>query len=134
MSNKKRGYDWEDKVVKIFIKKGWKAVRLGSPSVNLPDVLAINDQKNMIIAIEAKASKGDKIYVPLAEINRLFNFLEMFGAYKRKEAVLAIKFLKVKGKKMREEFYRVDCMPEKSLYFKRNSEVSIKCLSRLWKA
>ncbi|MGC8600239.1 MAG: hypothetical protein ACP5LX_04175 [Nitrososphaeria archaeon] len=130
MGNKKRGYDWEDKVVKIFMKKGWKAIRLGSPSVHLPDVLAINDQKNMIVAVEAKASKDDKIYVPLAEITRLFNFLEMFGAYKRKEAVLAIKFLKVKGKKMREEFYRLNCIPERSLSFSRNSEVNIKCLSR----
>ncbi|MFP3130069.1 MAG: hypothetical protein RXP28_00425 [Nitrososphaeria archaeon] len=130
MGNKKRGYDWEDKVVKIFIKKGWKAIRLGSPSVHLPDVLAINDQKNMIVAVEAKASKDDKIYVPLAEITRLFSFLEMFGAYRRKEAVLAIKFLKVKGKKMREEFYRLDCIPERSLFFNRNSEVNIKCLSR----
>ena len=130
MGNKKRGYDWEDKVVKIFIKKGWKAIRLGSPSVHLPDVLAINDQKNMIVAVEAKASKDDKIYVPLAEITRLFSFLGMFGAYRRKEAVLAIKFLKVKGKKMREEFYRLDCIPERSLFFSRNSEVNIKCLSR----
>jgi Holliday junction resolvase - archaeal type len=104
MGNKKRGYDWEDKVVKIFIKKGWKAIRLGSPSVHLPDVLAINDQKNMIVAVEAKASKDDKIYVPLAEITRLFSFLEMFGAYRRKEAVLAIKFLKVKGKRCVKSF------------------------------
>ncbi len=128
MGNKKRGYDWEDKIVKILVKKGWKALRLGSPSVHLPDVVAVDDEHNMIVAIEAKASRDDKIYVPLDEMTRLFDFLEMFGAYKNKEAVLAIKFLKVKGKKMTEEFYKLKCVPEKGLYFARNSKVKNRCL------
>ncbi len=128
MGNKKRGYDWEDKIVKIFRKKGWKALRLGSPSIHLPDVIAIDDKHNALVAVEAKASRNDKIYVPLEEINRLFNFLNIFGAYKNKEAVLAIKFLKVKGKKMSEEFYRLKCVPEKGLYFSRNSKAKHECL------
>ncbi len=128
MGNKKRGYDWEDKIVKMLERKGWKALRLGSPSVHLPDVVAVDDRHNMLVAIEAKASRNDKIYVPLDEIIRLFNFLQMFGAYKKKEAVLAIKFLKIKGKKMSEDFYKLKCVPEKGLYFARGSEGKNACL------
>lgn len=122
MSRKKRGYDWEDKVTKIFEKNGWKAVRLGSPSIHLPDVLAVNDKRNTIVAVEAKAASGDKIYVPKDEIERLFRFLSIFGAYKHKAALIAVKFLKKKGKNMKESFYEVASVPERGLTFYRNRD------------
>jgi len=39
---RQRGYHWEDTIVKRFnTLDDWKAFRLGSPSVALPDVLAV---------------------------------------------------------------------------------------------
>ena len=39
-TRRQRGYNWEDTVVKRFNKlDSWKAFRLGSPSVALPDIL-----------------------------------------------------------------------------------------------
>lgn len=41
---RQRGYHWEDTIVKRFNSvDGWKAFRLGSPSIALPDVLAVNN-------------------------------------------------------------------------------------------
>ena len=39
---RQRGYNWEDTLVKRFNSlESWKAFRLGSPSVALPDVLCV---------------------------------------------------------------------------------------------
>ena len=41
---RQRGYNWEDTLVKRFNSlENWKAFRLGSPSVALPDVLILNN-------------------------------------------------------------------------------------------
>ena len=43
-TRRQRGYQWEDTLVKRFNSlEGWKAFRLGSPSVALPDVLVVNN-------------------------------------------------------------------------------------------
>ena len=40
-TRRQRGYQWEDTIVKRFRKtENWKAFRLGSPSVSLPDVIS----------------------------------------------------------------------------------------------
>ncbi|MGC8568587.1 MAG: hypothetical protein ACP5LW_01100 [Nitrososphaeria archaeon] len=129
MSNRKRGYDWEDKIVKTFRRMGWNAVRLGSPSVHLPDVLAINNAEKRIVAIEAKASRGERIRVPQREIERLFDFLELFQAYERREAVIAIKFLKVRGKSLSESFYEVRCRSPGNIGIRRGESPDNRCLA-----
>jgi len=46
---RQRGYHWEDTLVKRFNNsEKWKAFRLGSPSIALPDVLAVNTEENTI--------------------------------------------------------------------------------------
>ena len=53
---RQRGYQWEDTIVKRFnATENWKGFRLGSPSVALPDVLAVNTKKSTIYTIEAKS-------------------------------------------------------------------------------
>ncbi|MGB9003672.1 MAG: resolvase, partial [Nitrosotalea sp.] len=48
-TRRQRGYNWEDTLVKRFNSiEGWKAFRLGSPSVGLPDVLAVSTKENTI--------------------------------------------------------------------------------------
>ena len=48
-TRRQRGYHWEDTIVKRFNGlKDWKAFRLGSPSVALPDVLVVSTKNNTI--------------------------------------------------------------------------------------
>ena len=43
-TRRQRGYNWEDTLVKRFnARPNWKAFRLGSPSVALPDILVVNN-------------------------------------------------------------------------------------------
>ena len=43
-TRRQRGYQWENTLVKRFNSvENWKAFRLGSPSVALPDVLVVSD-------------------------------------------------------------------------------------------
>ena len=54
-TRRQRGYNWEDTLVKRFNSlENWKAFRLGSPSVALPDVLVVNNIVSTIFTIEAK--------------------------------------------------------------------------------
>jgi len=46
---RQRGYHWEDTIVKRFNgTTNWRAFRLGSPSIALPDVLAVNTEESKI--------------------------------------------------------------------------------------
>ena len=55
-TRRQRGYNWEDTLVKRFNKiENWKAFRLGSPSVALPDILCVNNEDSEIFTIEAKS-------------------------------------------------------------------------------
>ena len=52
-TRRQRGYNWEDTLVKRFNSMdNWKAFRLGSPSVALPDVLCVNNDNNIILKKE----------------------------------------------------------------------------------
>jgi len=58
-TRRQRGYNWEDTLVKRFNSvKSWKAFRLGSPSVALPDVLTVNNVESTIFTIEGKSGTG----------------------------------------------------------------------------
>ena len=92
-----RGYHWEDTIVKRFNSvQGWNAFRLGSPSIRLPDVLAVSTQQNTIIAIEAKSGASMSLYVPADQIQRCLSWTDMFDIYKKCNVILAFKFLSKK--------------------------------------
>lgn len=96
-TRRQRGYNWEDTLVKRFNSAPrWKAFRLGSPSVALPDVLAVNTQDSVIFTIEAKSGTGTSLPVPADQIERCQRWIETFDIYKDRKVILAFKFLSKK--------------------------------------
>jgi len=92
-TRRQRGYAFENYIVNTFNDiSGWSSKRLGSPSVQLPDVMCVNDYYKTIIAIEAKSTVQNYAYVPADQIERCRNWVNMFGIYDSKYVVLAFKF------------------------------------------
>ena len=114
-TRRQRGYNWEDTLVKRFnALDGWRAFRLGSPSVALPDILVVSTNANTIFTIEAKSGTGTTLHVPSDQIMRCLKWINTFGLYKTRKIILAIKFLSKKrvgnGKyeqRQLREFYKV---------------------------
>ena len=93
-TRRQRGYHWEDTLVKRFNStENWKAFRLGSPSVALPDVLAVNTLNSMIFTIEAKSGTSTSLPVPADQIERCQRWIKTFDIYKDRKVILAFKFL-----------------------------------------
>lgn len=90
---KRRGYDAERELVKKLRSLGFKAVRVPSSAPSsepLPDIFAtLNDR---ILAVEVKASRGEKVHFNSNQVKKLFNFLDIFSVYSEKIALLAGKF------------------------------------------
>ena len=114
-TRRQRGYFWEDTLVKRFnALEDWKAFRLGSPSVALPDILVVNNKKSTIFTIEAKSGTADRLPVPSDQISRCLNWTNNFSLYKNRKVILAFKFLSKKriglgqyeSRELR-EFYKV---------------------------
>lgn len=96
-TRRQRGYNWEDTLVKRFNSaEDWKAFRLGSPSIALPDVLAVNTQKSMIFTIEAKSGTSTSLPVPADQIERCQKWIKTFDIYRDRKVILAFKFLSKK--------------------------------------
>ena len=96
-TRRQRGYQWEDSLVKRFNKiEDWKAFRLGSPSVALPDILTVNNKDSVLYTIEAKSGTGTTLTVPFDQIIRCLNWTNNFQVYKTREVILAFKFLSKK--------------------------------------
>lgn len=92
-TRRQRGYNWEDTLVKRFnLVEGWKAFRLGSPSVGLPDILAVSTRENIIYAIEAKSGTNTTLYVPYDQILRCLKWIRVFELYRTRKMVIAFKF------------------------------------------
>ena len=114
-TRRQRGYNWEDTLVKRFNKiENWKAFRLGSPSVALPDILCVNNEDRIIFTIEAKSGTGTTLTVPFDQIIRCLNWTNNFTVYKTRKVILAFKFLSKKRigtglyeKRELREFYKV---------------------------
>ena len=114
-TRRQRGYQWEDTLVKRFNKMdSWKAFRLGSPSVALPDILSVNNEDGILYTLEAKSGTGTTLTVPSDQIIRCLNWTENFKVYKIRSVILAFKFLSKKriGNSMYEkrelrEFYKI---------------------------
>ena len=96
-TRRQRGYQWKDTIVKRFRKTAdWTAFRLGSPSVSLPDVLAVNTDESTIFTIEAKSGTSTSLPVPADQIERCLDWIKTFDIYKKKQVLLAFKFLSKK--------------------------------------
>ena len=114
-TRRQRGYNWENTLVKRFNSlSDWKAFRLGSPSVALPDVLVVSNSNSTLFTIEAKSGTGTTLQVPFDQIIRCLNWTNHFELYKTRKVVLAFKFLskkrvgvgKYENRQLR-EFYKV---------------------------
>ncbi len=110
---RQRGYQWEDTIVKRFNSAdNWQAFRLGSPSIALPDVLAVNTNNSAIFTIEAKSGTSTSLPVPADQIERCLSWIKTFDIYKKRNVLLAFKFLskkridigKYKSRELREYF------------------------------
>ncbi len=96
-TRRQRGYHWEDTIVKRFnSSEDWKAFRLGSPSIALPDVLAVNTENSAIFTIEAKSGTSTSLPVPYDQIERCLEWIKTFDIYKKRNVLLAFKFLSKK--------------------------------------
>ena len=96
-TRRQRGYQWEDTIVKRFNgTTSWKAFRLGSPSIALPDVLAVSTDNNTIFTIEAKSGTSTSLPVPADQIERCLSWIKTFDIYKKRKVLLAFKFLSKK--------------------------------------
>lgn len=113
-ARRSRGYAWEETLVKrLGGLEGWRAVRLGSPSVALPDIMAVNNSEGRLVIIEAKSGTGTTLQVPSDQIKRCVRWTETLGAYGDRRVALAFKFLSKKrtgtatyaARKLR-EFYK----------------------------
>jgi len=112
-TRRQRGYQWEDTIVKRFNSAdSWKAFRLGSPSIALPDVLAVNTENSTIFTIEAKSGTSTSLPVPADQIERCLSWIKTFDIYEKRNVILAFKFLSKKrigngeyeGRELREFF------------------------------
>ncbi len=96
-TRRQRGYQWEDTIVKRFKNtENWSAFRLGSPSIALPDVLAVNTENSTIFTIEAKSGTSTSLPVPADQIERCMEWVKTFDIYRKRKVLLAFKFLSKK--------------------------------------
>lgn len=114
-TRRSRGYHWEDTLVKRFnALEGWKAFRLGSPSVGLPDILVVSTKNCTIFTIEAKSGTTNSLVVPFDQILRCLRWTDTFELYDTRKVVFAFKFLSKKRiglslyeKRELREYYKV---------------------------
>lgn len=120
-ARRRRGYAWEDALVKrIMGVDGWRSFRLGSPSVALPDIMAVNNSTKTLMIIEAKSGTGTTLQVPSDQLVRCARWTETLRAYEQRRVVLAFKFLSKKrvgtatytGRGLREFYKEWDCRDE----------------------
>lgn len=114
-TRRQRGYHWEDTLVKRFnALEDWKGFRLGSPSVGLPDILAVSTKNSTIFTIEAKSGTTNSLVVPFDQIIRCLKWVDTFELYNTRKVVFAFKFLSKKRiglglyeKRELREYYKV---------------------------
>lgn len=92
-TRRQRGYNWEDTLVKRFNSlEHWKAFRLGSPSVALPDILAVSTKESAVYTIEAKSGTTTTLRVPYDQILRCLKWTKTFELYEKRKMIIAFKF------------------------------------------
>jgi Holliday junction resolvase len=118
MSRKSKGSDAERELLHRFWNAGWGCMRAaGSGSIQWPEPDLIAGNRSSLLAIECKATIGNKKYFDPKEIEDLRTIAELLGA----KAVVGVKFnrhgwvfreaknLEFKGK--------MPCMDKKGLTF-----------------
>lgn len=81
LSRKKRGCDYERKLVHLLNGMGYASVRVaGSGCVRYPspDIVASNSER--LIAFEVKSTRKDRVYLSDKTFNGLLEFARVFGA------------------------------------------------------
>lgn len=91
-----RGYSYEHSLVQRLNIGDWCARRLGGSSAGLPDIVAVNNKKSVLLSIEAKSGTGDALYIPHDQIQRCILIQNMFGYYKHRYTIFAFKFMRKK--------------------------------------
>lgn len=91
-----RGYSFEHTLVQRLNNGLWNARRLGGSSTGLPDIIAVNNIKAILLSIEAKSGTGDILYVPQDQIKRCLLIRNMFSFYTTRHFILAFKFMRKK--------------------------------------
>ena len=86
-----RGSAWEDTVVKIIKEKGCQAVRLGGTTTTMPDVTCSKAKTKINMAIECKSTTTDHCHVPVAQIHRCLDWVNLGEVYIDKVVMLAFK-------------------------------------------
>ncbi len=90
---RRRGYRAERQLVKKLRALGFNSVRVpvSAPSSEpLPDVFATKG--NHLLAFEVKAPSAERAYFRKNQVEKLFDFLDMFEPYDAKLAILVGKF------------------------------------------
>ena len=62
----------------------------------MPDVLPVNTKQSTIFTIEAKSGTSTSLPVPADQIERCLEWIKTFDIYKKKQVLLAFKFLSKK--------------------------------------
>lgn len=91
MSSKKRGCDYERKLIELLYLKGYSAVRVAGSGCSKnpsPDIIASNGSR--IIAFEVKSVQSDKIYLAKEVVDKLLSFSRSFNC----EAWFAVHLLR----------------------------------------
>ena len=89
---RQRGYSFERWVADVFNEDGWYSVRLGAPSIELPDVFCINNASSSVVAAECKSTRGDRIVVPNEQIRRCRDWVGRLEPYEHRHAIVACLF------------------------------------------
>lgn len=87
-----RGYSFEVQLVKEFNKGVWKARRLGGSSSGLPDLGIVNNSESILYSVECKSTVYNFCEIPIKQILRCIEFLEIFSIYKTKKVIFGFRF------------------------------------------
>lgn len=116
-TSRRRGYDFEDSLVKKFkALEHWNARRLGGSSTGLPDVVATRNptetEFSTVMAIECKEGRDTyTLEVPADQIQRCIDTCNFLGAYHKQYVVFAFKFMKSEKLKRDKTVIRFWCLP-----------------------
>lgn len=121
--SRSRGYAFENYVVHELRKRGWLAKRFGGATVEFPDILGINNIKNILLSIECKATSKKCVDVPWYQVDRCFELCDFFGRYEQRIPIFAFKFRGFGGRKLQ---YYYKTMPQ-DLYDRNKNKIKVTC-------
>ncbi len=84
-----KGIRVERELFKMLKNYGWRGRRIPASIVD-----GIATKGDRIALFEVKATRGDRVVIPRRQVERLFEWLEIFEHYRIREAVAAVRFVK----------------------------------------